>query len=91
MYKRQVLVGESHLTGDDEVELLALVTGQVHGHVLLLFQIGSGDHEGLGQLVAEMRRLVQVLEASAALDGKARALARERVARQVQMCIRDRP
>ena len=80
-----VLVGESHLTGDDEVELLALVAGQVHGHVLLLFQIGSGDHEGLGQLVAEMRRLVQVLEASAALDGKARALARERVARQVRV------
>ena len=76
-----ILVGEAHLSGDDEVELLALVAGQVHGHVLLLFQIGSGDHEGPGQLVAEMRRLVQVLEASAALDGKARALARERLAR----------
>ena len=37
---------------DDEVELLALMARQVHGHVLLLFQIGSGDHEGLGQLVA---------------------------------------
>ena len=51
--------------------------GKVNGLVLVFLDVGNRDEEGLGKLVAEVRRLVQVLEASAALDGKARALARE--------------
>ena len=80
-----VLVGEAHLAGDNVVELLALVARQVHRHVLLLFQVRRRHHEGLGQLVAEVRRLVQVLEARAALDGQPLAGTGERVARQVRV------
>ncbi len=80
-----VLVGKAHLARDDKVKLLALVAGQMHRHVLLLLQVRCGDHEGLGQLVAEVRRLVQVFKASAALDGQALIRTGKRIACQVRI------
>ena len=65
-----LLVGKTELARDDVIELHALVIREVDGLVLLLFKIRSGDYERLGKFVAQVRSLVQVLEARTALDGQ---------------------
>ena len=80
-----ILVGEAHAAGDDVVELLALMVGKVDGRVLLFLEVRRRHQEGLGQLVLEMRSLVQVLEARTALDGQALGGAGQRIARQMRI------
>ena len=61
------------------------MVGKVDGRVLLFLEVRRRHQEGLGQLVLEMRSLVQVLEARTALDGQALGGAGQRIARQMRI------
>ena len=55
------------------------------GSILSCLVEGGGDEERLGQLVAEVRRQMQVLEAGASLDREPAAGAHERIALQMRV------